>query len=105
MQICKVLNRRFQGDFLTEKEKKTVNNDVIYDIIEKYNGNGSVDECVGEIKDTLNELVHNGEVQEFKVWSDTDVYDSCGLDIYYIAVTWIGKHGELNICGASLKNY
>lgn len=61
--------------------------------------------CVSEIKDTLNELVHNGEVQEFKVWSDTDVYDSCGLDIYYIAVTWIGKHGELNICGVSLENY
>ena len=82
-----------------------MNNDVIYDIIEKYDGNGNVGECVGEIKDTLNELVHNGEVQEFKVWSDTDVYDSCGLDIYYIAVTWIGKHGELNICGASLENY
>ena len=35
------------------------------------------------------------------VKSDTDVFDSCGLDIYYIMVSWIDTDG-LHLCGNRL---
>ena len=54
--------------------------DKFYEIIEKYDGSGEIDECVGEIEEMLD---NNKDVLRYKTHSDTDVFDSCGLDIFY----------------------
>ena len=77
--------------------------DKIYEIIEKYDGSGEVDECVEVIEEFLSKC--HDEVKTFKVWLDTDVFDSCGLDIFYIAVSWIDNYGYLKMCGATLTSY
>ncbi len=73
----------------------------IFDIIGRYDGRGETDECIGEIKDYLEE---NNNIEDFKVDVDIDVYSSCGLDIYYIMIAWNDKAG-LHLCGSKLTSY
>lgn len=75
--------------------------DEIYEIIAKYDGSGEIDECVGDIRDYMS---NNAEVKEYNIYTDTDVFDSCGLDIFYVSVSWITNNGVLEICGDRLTS-
>ena len=75
--------------------------DKIYEIIEKYDGSGEIDECTEDIAGFME---RDERVKEYKVHDDTDVFDSCGLGIFYIAVSWIDTAGELHICGDRLTS-
>lgn len=79
-------------------EKRLSIEEKIYEIIDKHDECGEVDECVDEIESFL-----SGEcnLSDFKVISDTDVFDSCGLNIYYIMVAWNDLDG-LHLCGDRL---
>ncbi len=70
----------------------------IYEIIDKCDEYGEVDECVDEIKLFLSKKCN---LTDFKVVSDTDVFDSCGLEVYYIMVAWNDSDG-LHLCGHRL---
>lgn len=72
----------------------------ICEIIDKYDGTGEIDECIDEIENYLSEKF---ESSNFIVKSDADVFDSCGLDIYYIMVAWSDKYG-LHLCGDRLTS-
>lgn len=73
--------------------------DKIYEIIEEYDGSGDVDECVDKIEEFLKE----NNITDYKIEDDTDVYDSCGLDIFYISVAWNDENG-LHLCGSRLTS-
>lgn len=77
-------------------------NEKIYEIIEKYDETGNVDGCVEEINEFMEDMISNNEILKFKTFTDTDVFDSCGLDIYYISISWIDKNNDLDICGSRL---
>ena len=71
----------------------------IYEIINKHDiKTGKVDECIDELENYLSDKF---ESNNFRIKSDTDVFDSCGLDIYYIMVSWIDTDG-LHLCGNRL---
>lgn len=72
----------------------------ISSIIGKYDGGGQLFECVEEII----EFMYSVDVENFDVWEDNDVFDSCGLDIFYICVVWI-EQGELKTYGERLTRY
>lgn len=74
----------------------------IIEIIEKYDGSGQVYECIEEIEAYLQPLNDSGKILGFLTYSDTDVFDSCGLDIFYIAVSWVDKKHNINMCGSRL---
>ena len=61
----------------------------------------SFDDLVGEVKDMLEEQKSLGNIKDYSHEIDMDVYDSSGLDIYYISIAWINNDGELNVAGAS----
>lgn len=73
--------------------------DKFYEIMEQE------DKGYKEIKKEVSELFveakSSGEIQDFIFRTDEDVFDSCGLDIYYISVGWIDNDDELQIAGAS----
>lgn len=73
----------------------------IWEIIEKYD-NGDIDECIEEIKTYLG---NNKSIKQYKVYYDDDVFDSCGLDIYYLSVSWIDNDDVLDVCGAKIEHY
>lgn len=75
--------------------------DKIYEIIEEYGGSGEIDECAEDIEWFME---RNVGVKDYKIHSDTDVFDSCGLGIFYVAVSWIDTAGELHICGDRLTS-
>lgn len=56
---------------------------------------------IEETNNLFNEEKEKGNIKEYKYLSDTDVFDSCGLDIYYVSVCWVDKYNKLNIVGAS----
>lgn len=72
----------------------------IYKIIDKHDERGEVDECVDEIESFLSGKCN---LSDFKITSDTDVFDSCGLGIYYIMVAWNDSDG-LHLCGNRLTS-
>ncbi len=73
----------------------------IYETIEEYDGSGNIDECVTTIKKFM---YLSDSVLEFEIHTDTDVFDSCGLGIYYISVAWNDDDGVLNVCGSRLTS-
>jgi len=73
----------------------------IYEIIEEFDGSGEIDECVEEIEKLF---IDNSDISNYEVFTDTDVFDSCGLDIFYISVAWVDIDGELHICGSRLTS-
>lgn len=74
--------------------------DKIYEIIDKYDGTGGVDECIDELE---NYLSSEFDSNNFVIKSDIDVFDSCGLSIYYIMVAWNDTDG-LHLCGNRLTS-
>lgn len=72
--------------------------DKFYEIMEKED---DFDELIGEVKDMLESEKQNGNIKNYNYESDTDVFDSCGLDIYYLSICWIDNNDELQIAGAS----
>lgn len=79
---------------IKEKFYETMENDV-----------SSFDDLVGEVKDMLEEQKSLGNIKDYSHEIDMDVYDSSGLDIYYISIAWIDNDGKLNVTGASYWSY
>lgn len=77
--------------------------DKFYEIMEQE------DKGYDEIKEEVSELFSNAklscEIQDFIFTTDEDVFDSCGLDIYYVSVSWIDNEDKLQIAGASYYSY
>ena len=77
--------------------------DKFYEIMEQE------DKGYDEIKEEVSELFSNAklscEIQDFIFATDEDVFDSCGLDIYYVSVSWIDNEDKLQIAGASYYIY
>lgn len=61
----------------------------------------SFDDLIGEVKDMLEEQKSLGNIKDYSHEIDMDVYDSSGLDIYYLSIAWIDNDGKLNVAGAS----
>ena len=91
---------KFLFYWMIERRKRLSIEEKIYEIIDKHDECGEVDECVDEIESFLSEKCN---LTDFKVVSDTDVFDSCGLDIYYIMVAWNDSDG-LHLCGDRLTS-
>lgn len=72
----------------------------MYNIIDKFDGKGDVDGCISEIEDFLK----GSGITDFNVEADMDVFESCGLDIYYICAAWNDEKG-LNLFGSALFSY
>lgn len=69
-----------------------------YEIMEKED---DFDELFGEVKDMLDEAKLSGKILDYEMNSDIDVYDSPGMDVYYLSIAWVKDDGELNIAGTS----
>nr|DAO43714.1 MAG TPA: hypothetical protein [Caudoviricetes sp.] len=75
--------------------------DKFHEIMEKED---DFDELIGEVKDMLESEKQNGNIKNYNYESDIDVFDSCGLDIYYLSICWVDNNDELQIAGASYCN-
>ena len=69
-----------------------------YEIMEKED---AFDELIGEITDVLESEKEKGNIKDYQHFSDTDVFDSCGLDIYCLSICWVDNNNKLHIAGAS----
>lgn len=61
----------------------------------------SFDDLVGDVKDMLEAEKKVGNIKDYRYELDMDVYDSCGLDIYYLSIAWMDKDGNLEVTGSS----
>lgn len=76
--------------------------DKFYEIME--NEDWDFDEIISRVTDMLEEEKKNGSIKCYEHHSDIDVFDSCGLDIYYLAISWVDNNNELQMAGASYYN-
>ena len=53
------------------------------------------------VKRMLESEKENGNIKNYNYESDTDVFDSCGLGIYYLSICWVDNNDELHIAGSS----
>ena len=60
-----------------------------------YEGYKNPDECVERIKALLKE----NHIGQFIVQKDPEVYNDAGVDVYYVAATWIEPDETLRLCG------
>lgn len=65
----------------------------------------SFDDLIGDTKDMLEAEKSVGNIKDYRYEIDMDVYDSCGLDIYYLSIAWVDKDGNLEVTGASYWSY
>lgn len=65
----------------------------------------SFDDLVGEVKNMLEGEKSLGNIKDYSYELDMDVYDSSGLDIYYISIAWVDNDGKLNVAGTSYWSY
>ena len=72
--------------------------DKFYEIMEKED---SFDELIRNVKYMLESEKENGNIKNYNYESDTDVFDSCSLDIYYLSICWVDNNDELHIAGSS----
>lgn len=73
----------------------------VYEIIESFDRTGETDECAEEIEKLF---IENSDISNYEVFTDTDVFDSCGLDIFYVSVAWVDVNNKLHICGSRLTS-
>ncbi len=73
--------------------------DKFYEIMEQEEK--GYDEIKKEVSELFEKAKLCGEIQDFIFTTDEDVFDSCGLDIYYVSVSWIDNDNRLQIAGAS----
>ena len=73
--------------------------DKFYEIMK--NNESSFDDLIGEIKDLLEQEKKNGNIKSYNYYIDDDVYDSCGLSIYYLSICWIDFNDNLYIIGTN----
>ena len=73
-----------------------------YDIMEKED---DFSVLKNEVKAMLDEAKLSGKILDYEMNSDIDVYDSPGMDIYYLSIAWVNNDGELNIAGTSYCSY
>lgn len=73
--------------------------DKFYEIMEKEDCD--FDEMIGEVTRMFEKEKKKGNIKDYKHFSDEDVFDSCGLDIYYLSVSWIDNDNQIHIAGAS----
>lgn len=69
-----------------------------YEIMEK---DDSFDELIGKVEELLKAERDKGNIKEYEDMFDTDVFDSPGLDIFYLSICWIDNNDKLQIAGAS----
>ena len=69
-----------------------------YEIMEKED---DFDELKGQVTDMLEEEKKNGNIKSYQHFADKDVFDSCGLDIFYLAISWVDNDNQLQMAGAS----
>lgn len=67
--------------------------------------NISYENCQGLVEDLFNNAKDSNEIKDFKIITDEDVYDSPGMDIYYISVAWIDNNNNLEIIGQPYYAY
>lgn len=72
--------------------------DKFYEIMEQEN---SYDELISEVTEMLTKEKLNGNIKDFDTFSDEEVFDSCGLDIFYLSISWIDKDNKLYTAGSS----
>ena len=73
----------------------------IYEIINKHDiKTGKVDECIDELTDYFSNEI---ESNNFIIKLDTDIYDTCGLTMYYIMVSWNDSNG-LHLCSGKIDS-
>lgn len=77
--------------------------DKFYEIME--NDELSFDDLIGEVKDFLEQEKKNGNIKSYNYYIDDDVYDSCGLSIYYLSICWIDFNDDLHIIGTNYNLY
>ena len=73
--------------------------DKIYDAMGKYEDNGDLGECVSGLEDLL-----DAEGVVYEIFTDEEVFNSCGFDIYYVSVSWI-ENNKLNVCGSRITSH
>lgn len=71
--------------------------DKFYEIIDLYDGYGNTNSAVYDIKALMEEC----QIKNFQISVDNDVFDSPGLDIYYVMLAWHDNDG-LHIIGSPL---
>ena len=64
----------------------------------------SFDDLVGEVKYMLEEQKSLGNIKDYSYEIDMDVYDSSGLDIYYLSIAWVDTENKVHVIGASYWN-
>lgn len=70
-----------------------------YEIMEQEKG---IDEVIEEVKEMLEEEVQNNNIKTYEILEDMDVFDSPGLDIYYVSISWVDSNsGKLVMAGSS----
>ena len=74
--------------------------DKFYEIIEKYDEYGDTNATLCDIKAFMQEC----EIKSFQISVDDDVFDSPGLDIYYVMLAWNDSEG-LHMVGSPLTRY
>lgn len=71
--------------------------DKFYEIIDSYDEYGNTNSVVCDIKALMEEC----QIKNFQISVDDDVFDSPGLDIYYVMLAWNDNDG-LHIVGSPL---
>lgn len=71
--------------------------DKFYEIIDSYDEYGNTNSAVCDIKALMEEC----QIKSFQISVDNDVFDSPGLDIYYVMLAWNDNDG-LHIVGSPL---
>ena len=73
-----------------------------YEIMEK---DDSLDELIGKVEELLKAEKDEGNIKDYEYTPDTDVFDSPGLDIFYLSICWIDNNDKLQIAGAGYYKY
>ena len=79
------------------------------DIREKFykimeNEESSFDDLIEEVKTMLESACNSGYILSYNYEIDMDVYDSPGLDIYYLSIAWVDTENKVHVTGASYWN-
>lgn len=85
---------------------KKINDEIfkIVDICEE-DENKDCDCAIEMIENYLDFLVKNKEIIDYCYDVDYDVFDSCGLDIFYISIAFIDNNNTLKVTGISYRSY
>ena len=75
-----------------------------FDEIIMENVESSFDDLVEKVKTMLESTCNSGHILSYNYYIDMDVYDSSGLDIYYLSIAWVDTENKVHVAGASYWN-